>query len=95
MTGKVPSFFVGGRTGLSVQQVGDVQHSPPYSSSSGGEKTGVRGAVFSADLQVAAWPSCQRPARFLGTLKAQGLRTVFGAFSALGMINGAAPLTAP
>lgn len=28
-------------------------------------------------------------------LKAQGLRTVFGAFSALGMINGAAPLTAP
>lgn len=95
MKGKVPSFLDGGRTGLSVQEGEDIQHSPPYSSSSGGEKTGVRGAVFSADLQVAAWPSSQRPARFLGTPKAQGLRTVFGAFSALGMIYGAAPLTAP
>lgn len=95
MKGKVPSFLDGGRTGLSVQEGGDIQHSPPYNSSTGGEKTGIRGAVFSGDLQVAAWPSCQRPARFLGTPKAQGFRTVFGAFSALGMINGAAPFTAP
>lgn len=27
-------------------------------------KTGITGAMSSADLQVAAWPSCQRQAQF-------------------------------
>lgn len=33
-------------------------------------RTGIIGAVFSADLQVAAWPSCQRPAQFIDSPKA-------------------------
>lgn len=46
----------------------------------------IRSVVFLADLQVAAWASCQ----FLETpMAAVGLRTV-RALSALGMINGAA-----
>lgn len=47
----------------------------------------IRSVVFLADLQVAAWASCQ----FLETpMAAVGLRTVLRALSALGMINGAA-----
>ena len=47
--------------------------------------------MFLADLQVAAWPSCERPAQFLESrVAAVGLRTVLRALSALGMMDGAA-----
>lgn len=71
-------------------------HPIPCSSSRTGGKSGIRRVVFPADLQVAAWPSCQRPAQFLHTpIAAVGLRTVLRALSALGMINGAAPSLYP
>lgn len=88
---KVPIFLGGGRTELSAQEGGNIQQSPPLvAPPNWRKKTSIWGAVFSADLQVAAWPSCQRPTQFVDTLNATGLRIVLRAFSAQGMINGAA-----
>lgn len=88
-----PSIYGVGRTGLSAPEGGSIQHTPHLVAPlarTGGNMV-IWGAVFLADLQVAAWASYERPAHFLETpVAAVGLRTVLRALSALGMINGAA-----
>ena len=87
-----PSIYGVGRTGLSAHEGGSIQHTPHLAAlpELEGKRLSSR-AVFLADLQVAAWPSCERPAQFLESpVAAVGLRTVLRALSALGMMDGAA-----
>lgn len=96
MKGNVPKFLVGGRTGLSVQEGGDTQHSLLCGSSrNGGKRWASEELCFLLTSRWQHGPAVRDQVHYWTPLKLSDSRVVSRAFSALAVINGAAHLLHP